>query len=70
MAVEIIDRDQIYKMYYFKSLLTVIEPAFSVLAFFRPVHAEVSDLHMGREDASALEETGEFQAGVAERYAA
>lgn len=32
--------------------------------------AEVSDLHLGREDAAALEETGELQAGVAPRHAA
>lgn len=28
---------------------------------------EVSDIHMGCEDSSALEETGEFQAGAAKR---
>lgn len=32
--------------------------------------AEISDLHLGREDAAALEETGELQAGVAQRHAA
>lgn len=30
--------------------------------------AEVSDIHLGWEDAPALEETGEFQAGAAKRY--
>lgn len=30
--------------------------------------AEVPDVHLGWEDAAALEETGEFQAGAAQRY--
>lgn len=30
--------------------------------------AEVSDLHLGWENACALEENGEFQAGAAKRY--
>lgn len=30
--------------------------------------AEVPDIHMGWEDAAALDETGEFQAGTAQRY--
>lgn len=30
--------------------------------------AEVPDIHLGREDAAALEETGEFQVGTAQRY--
>lgn len=30
--------------------------------------AEVSDIHLGWEDAPTLEETGEFQAGAAKRY--
>lgn len=30
--------------------------------------AEVPDIHVGWEDASALEEAGEFQAGAAQRY--
>lgn len=29
---------------------------------------EISEIHMGWEDACALEETGEFQAGAAKRY--
>lgn len=29
---------------------------------------EVSDIHLGWQDACALEETGEFQAGAAKRY--
>lgn len=30
--------------------------------------AEVPDIHLGREDAAALEETGGIQAGAAQRY--
>lgn len=30
--------------------------------------AEVPDIHLGWKDAAALEETGEFQAGAAQRY--
>lgn len=30
--------------------------------------AEVPDIHLGRENAAALEETGEFQAGAAQRH--
>lgn len=37
---------------------------------FRLCHAEISDLHLGREDAAALAETGELQAGVAQRHTA
>lgn len=39
-------------------------------SLWRLLPAEISDLHVGREDAAALEEAGELQAGVAQRHAA
>lgn len=30
--------------------------------------AEVPDIHLGRKDAAALDETGEFHAGASQRY--
>lgn len=46
----------------------MIKPFFICPLLFPLACAEVSDIHMGWEDATALEETGEFQAGAAKRY--
>lgn len=40
-------------------------PLFS--CFFLSLSTEVSDLHLGRQASSALEEAGELQAGAAQR---
>lgn len=46
----------------------VIEGFYILVLSIPPWRAEVSDIHVGWEDASALEETGKLQARAAERH--